>query len=135
MVEYISGVNGTGKTRTLAQAAIITAQSSKGNVIFVDDTDKLKYALPSNIRLINTEDYMINSSVCLCGFLLGLCASDFDLTDVFVDSTTDIIEESKTNVDDFMEIISRVSEAIGVNFHFAVNDKHEDILMYQRVEG
>ena len=135
MVEYISGVNGTGKTRTLAQAAIITAQSSKGNVIFVDDTDKLKYALPSNIRLINTEDYMINSSVCLCGFLRGLCASDFDLTDVFVDSTTDIIEESKTNVDDFMEIISRVSEATGVNFHFAVNDKHEDILMYQRVEG
>ena len=135
MVEYISGVNGTGKTRTLAQAAIITAQSSKGNVIFVDDTDKLKYALPSNIRLINTEDYMINSSVCLCGFLLGLCASDFDLTDVFVDSTTDIIEESKTNVDDFMEIIRRVSEATGVNFHFAVNDKHEDILMYQRVEG
>lgn len=135
MVEYISGVNGTGKTRTLAQAAIITAQSSKGNVIFVDDTDKLKYALPSNIRLINTEDYMINSSVCLCGFLLGLCASDFDLTDVFVDATTDIIEESKTNVDDFMEIISRVSEATGVNFHFAVNDKHEDILMYQRVEG
>ena len=57
MVEYISGVNGTGKTRTLAQAAIITAQSSKGNVIFVDDTDKLKYALPSNIRLINTEDW------------------------------------------------------------------------------
>ena len=135
MVEYISGVNGTGKTRTLAQAAIITAQSSKGNVIFVDDTDKLKYALPSNIRLINTEDYMINSSVCLCGFLLGLCASDFDLTDVFVDSTTDIIEESKTNVDDFMEIINRVSEATGENFHFAVNDKHEDILMYQRVEG
>ena len=135
MVEYISGVNGTGKTRTLAQAAIITAQSSKGNVIFVDDTDKLKYALPSNIRLINTEDYMINSSICLCGFLLGLCASDFDLTDVFVDSTTDIIEESKTNVDDFMEIISRVRESTGVNFHFAVNDKHEDILMYQRVEG
>ena len=135
MVEYISGVNGTGKTRTLAQAAIITAQSSKGNVIFVDDTDKLKYELPSNIRLINTEDYMINSSVCLCGFLLGLCASDFDLTDVFVDSTTDIIEESKTNVDDFMEIINRVREATGVNFHFAVNDKHEDILMYQRVEG
>lgn len=135
MVEYISGVNGTGKTRTLAQAAIITAQNSNGNVIFVDDTDKLKYELPSNIRLINTEDYMINSSVCLCGFLLGLCASDFDLTDVFVDSTTDIIEESKTNVDDFMEIINRVSEATGVNFHFAVNDKHEDILMYQRVEG
>lgn len=135
MVEYISGVNGTGKTRTLAQAAIITAQNSNGNVIFVDDTDKLKYELPSNIRLINTEDYMINSSVCLCGFLLGLCASDFDLTDVFVDSTTDIIEESKTNVDDFMEIINRVSKATGVNFHFAVNDKHEDILMYQRVEG
>ena len=36
MVEYITGINGIGKTRVLVQAAAATAQESKGNVVFID---------------------------------------------------------------------------------------------------
>ncbi len=67
----------------------------------------------------------------LCGFLVGLCASDYDLTDVFVDSTVDIINNDKTNMDDFFEVLTIISEQTGVNFHFAVCDKYVPELAYQ----
>lgn len=133
MVEYIVGINGIGKTKVLAEAAIVTAQNSKGNVVYVDCSDKLNLRVPSAIRLINTRDYEITSAVALYGFLIGLCASDYDLTDIFVDSTLDIISNNETNIDDFMEIITKVSETTGVNFHFSICDKSEKELIHQSV--
>lgn len=133
MVEYVTGVNGIGKTRIMAQAAIGAAEASKGNVIYVDCSSKLNYELPSSIRLINTSDYKIGSAVALYGFLIGLCTSDYDLTDVFVDSTMDIIANNKTNINDFMEIVTKVSDATGVDFHFSVSDSCEKEISYQSI--
>ena len=59
MVEYITGINGVGKTRIMCEACINTAAESKGNVIFIDVSDKLSTRLPSNIRLINVSDFGI----------------------------------------------------------------------------
>ena len=89
--------------------------------------------MPSNIRLINISDYDINSAVAFFGFLTGLCASDYDLTDVFVDSTMQIISGKKTSINDFMDIVTQISEKTGVNFHFAVDDKQEREMIYQDV--
>lgn len=136
MVEYITGSNGSGKTKVLIEAAEETAKNSKGNVIYLDSSDKLFLTLDADIRLINAENYFINGAISFCGFLVGLCAGDYDLTDVFVDSTLDIISKAsngKTNIDDLMEIVTEVSNATGVNFHFAVGDSMERELAYQSV--
>lgn len=133
MVEYITGINGIGKTRVLLETAIATADKSKGNVVFLDCSNKLNLILPKSIRLINPKEYGINSARGLCGFLLGLCASDFDLTDIFVDSVMDIFENNDTNIDDFMEVITKSARNTGVNFHFSVNDVYEKEVIYQSV--
>ena len=132
MVDYITGVNGTGKTRLLVQTAITTADISNGSVVFVDCEGRQQLHLPSKIRLIKTADYDINSAVTLIGFLLGLCASNFDLTDIFIDSTHKIIKKD-TDLNDFMEIITKASENTGVNFHFSISDSEEKQLVYQNV--
>ncbi len=134
MVEYITGVNGIGKTKILAQTAIATAQLSKGNVVYIDCSDKLNLKMPSNIRLVNAKDYNISSAFGLYGFLAGLCAGDFDLTDVFVDSTLEIISNNKTNIKDFMEIVTRISDRTGVNFYFSICDEYEKELIHQSVD-
>lgn len=134
MVEYITGVNGIGKTKILAQTAIATAQLSKGNVVYIDCSDKLNLKMPSNIRLVNAKDYNISSALGLYGFLTGLCAGDFDLTDVFVDSTLEIISNNKTNIKDFMEIVTRISDRTGVNFYFSICDEYEKELIHQSVD-
>lgn len=130
MVDYITGINGAGKSRVLFEAAVSTAEISDGNVVFIDCGDRLNNILPSNIRLINMLDYELGSATAFFGFLIGLCASDYDLTDVFVDSAVDVIASSHTNPDDFFEILAKVSEKTGVNFHFAVCDKYTKELAY-----
>lgn len=132
MVDYITGINGTGKTRILVQTASATAQISKGSVVFIDCEGRQKLHLPQNIRLINTSDYDINSAVSLIGFLLGLCASNFDITDIFIDSTHKIMKKD-TDLNDFMEIITKASENTGVNFHFSIGSDDEKQLIYQNV--
>lgn len=125
MVEYITGINGTGKSKILSEAAICSAMSSKGNVIYVDSSDKLSLALPASIRLINASNYEIGSASALYGFLVGLCVSDYDLTDIFVDSTLELIANNDTEITDFMEIVSKLSDRTGVDFHFSVIDEYE----------
>lgn len=131
MVDYIVGINGIGKTRVLAEAAIATSQMSDGNVVFIDCTNGLERILPLNIRLININDYGIKSAMSFYGFLSGICASDYDLTDVFIDSITDIISDKETDINDLFEFLSGISNSLGVNFHFSVYDKYVPELIYQ----
>ena len=63
--------------------------------------------LPSSIRLINADDYEIDSVLALSGFLMGLCASDYDLTDVFVDSALDLFVDNKDEINDCLLYTSR----------------------------
>lgn len=133
MVEYITGINGIGKTRIMAEAAVATSQTSGGNVIYVDCTDKLNIGLPRSIRLINAAEYQIDSISALSGFLMGLCASDYDLTDIFVDSALDIFIRNKDEINEFLKIITNASKSTGVNFHFSISDVSTPELVYQSV--
>ncbi len=134
MVDYITGICGIGKTRLLAESAVATSEISKGNVVYIDCSDKLNLALPSEIRLINIKDYGIESATAFYGVLTGLCASNYDLTDVFIDSTQEIISFDKTDLNDFMEIVTKMSEKTGVSFHFSVGDAENKDLVYQDVK-
>ncbi|MGN0523013.1 MAG: hypothetical protein ACI4IG_01940 [Eubacterium sp.] len=122
MTEYITGGKGEGKTRMLFEASVGTADASNGHVIYVDSSDKLLKILPNNIRLINFSNYGLSSSTAFIGFLIGLCESDYDLTDVFVDSSINFVS-SKTDTDDFFKVVDIISNKTGVNFHFAVTDE------------
>lgn len=133
MVEYITGIKGIGKTRIMAETAVATAETSGGNVVYVDCTDKLTSELPRSIRLINAKDYEIDCISSLSGFLMGLCASDYDLTDIFVDSALDLFAGRKAEIDEFLEIIARASKSTGVNFHFSISDVETPQLAYQSV--
>lgn len=133
MVEYIKGVNGIGKSRVLAEAAVSTAQLSKGHIVYVDCTDKLTLALPRSIRLINASDYAVGSIGELSGFLMGVCAGDYDITDVFVDAAPELIGADKYEAQEFFEMISRASQATGVDFHFCIPDVSRSELEYSLV--
>lgn len=128
MVNLIVGSSGTGKTKQLVERVMDTAKNSKGNVVCIDKGKKLSLLLPSNIRFIDVGDYNLNSSIAFYGFLIGLCAGDYNLTDVFIDSTRDIIP-GNTDINDFIEIVSKLSENTHVNFHFSIcsDDDYEDM--------
>lgn len=134
MVNYITGDNGCGKTNKLVKMATELAQDEKRCIAFVDYGNDLKCLLPRSIRYINSLDYNIEGAISLYGFLSGICASNFDLTDVFVDSTMKIIKNNKTSMDDFISIVNSLSKATNVDFHFAYIDKFTPDLTHESVK-
>ncbi|MGN0532371.1 MAG: hypothetical protein ACI4IN_06210 [Eubacterium sp.] len=132
MTEYIIGGKGEGKTRMLFEASVGIAKSSNGKVIYVDSDNKLIHMLPNNIRLINYNSYGLSSSIAFIGFLIGLCESDYDITDIFVDSSIDFIS-SNTNTDDFFRIVNTISKKTDIDFHFAVTDEFKQTISFVSV--
>lgn len=87
MITLIVGKKGTGKTKKLIQAASEAVERSDGNVVVIEKGAKLTYDLTHRVRLVDTEQYAINGFDMLLGFVSGICAGNYDVTDIFVDST------------------------------------------------
>ena len=90
MVTLIVGKKGTGKTKKLINLTNDAVEASNGNVVVIEKGSKLTYDVTHKARLIDTEQYAITGYDAFFGFLSGLCAGNYDLTDVLVDSTLKI---------------------------------------------
>ncbi|WP_294836484.1 hypothetical protein [Eubacterium sp.] len=133
MLDYISGQKGTGKTRMLTETAIYTAQQSKGNVVFAEYGSKISRILPVSVRHIDMKQYGITSAWQLYGFFAGICAGNYDITDIFVDATNCENFCENSDIDDFIEILKNLSNDIGVNIHLALSDEYSVEVSYTDV--
>ncbi len=95
MITLLTGKKGSGKTKKLIELANKAASESKGNVVVLEKGSKLTYDIAPSIRLINVDDYSVNGEAALQGFVCGILAGNYDITDVFVDSTLKVIDEEE----------------------------------------
>ena len=93
MVKLITGVKGTGKTKTLIEMVNKAQQETKGCVVCIEKGNKLRYDVNSQIRLIDTCEYLVSDAQSLFGFVAGILASNYDVTDIFIDSCLKICDE------------------------------------------
>ena len=91
MVQLLVGNKGCGKTKKLIELASEAAKVSKGNVVCVEKGDSLRFDLTYHIRLIDSEEYGINGPDAYYGFIAGLLAGNYDITEVFGDATFRIL--------------------------------------------
>ncbi len=87
MVKLIVGNKGFGKTKILIDMVHKAAAASNGNVVCVEKGDVLTFDLKHDVRLVNAEAYHLEGFDALYGFLAGLMAGNYDITDIFVDAT------------------------------------------------
>ena len=88
MVTLLIGKKGTGKTKKLISLANEAVAASTGNVVVIEKGSKLTYDVTHKARLIDTEQYLISGYDMLFGFISGICAGNYDVTDILVDSTS-----------------------------------------------
>ena len=55
MIKLITGVPGTGKTKTLISMVNEAVKTSKGNVVCIEKGIKLRFDIDYNARLINAD--------------------------------------------------------------------------------
>ena len=101
MITLILGKKGSGKTKKLMDLCNTAVEQSKGNVVFIEKDNTLTYDLSHKARLVAAEDYAIRCYGCLYGFIAGMCAGNYDITDIFVDSTLIDAKVERTDVEVF----------------------------------
>ena len=127
MVTLIIGKKGTGKTKKLINLAAEAVAASKGNVVVIEKGSKLTYDVSHKARLIDTEHYEITGYDAFFGFLSGLCAGNYDVTDVLVDSTLKIGGQDFTAVAQFIEKVNSLATKTETKFTFLVSADEKEI--------
>lgn len=85
MIRLIYGSKGSGKTGMIIDEANTLAKECDGELVFLTDSDKYKFKINYNVRLINVTDYDVASDTELSGFIRGIIAGNADISHVFID--------------------------------------------------
>ncbi len=115
MVTLIIGKKGSGKTKKLIQLANEAVAASSGNVVVVEKGAKLTYDVTHKARLIDTDQYLVNGYDMLFGFISGICAGNYDVTDILVDSTFKICPDGIEGLEEFVKKLHELSETAETN--------------------
>ncbi|MGN1135473.1 MAG: hypothetical protein ACI4SF_04570 [Oscillospiraceae bacterium] len=86
MVKIITGKKGTGKTKILIDMINDASKKSDGYVVCIDKSEKLRYDIPTNVRIVDTDANNIYSFEAFYGLVAGLVAGNYDIKEIFVDS-------------------------------------------------
>ena len=102
MIHVIMGLKGSGKTKKLIDAIHAAVAEAHGDVVCIEYGKKLTYDVSYKVRLVDSKEYGIKSPEMLKGFLSGLHAGNFDITNVFIDNLYKTIGEDKAAGEEFV---------------------------------
>ena len=127
MIYLLTGKKGSGKTKNLIRLAKEAADKSKGCVVSIEKGDTLTFDIDYRVRLVNIESYAINDFGAFYGFVAGLLAGNYDITDILVDSTLKIGGDNLDAFADFIKKIAPLAEHAGTTLTFSVSADADDI--------
>jgi len=127
MVTLLIGKKGSGKTKKLVQKANEAVAASNGNVVVIEKGLKLTYDISSQARLVDTDAYAVTGYDMLYGFISGICAGNYDVTDIFVDSTFKICPEGVDGLEDFTKKTQALAETSKANIVMLISADEADL--------
>ena len=127
MIKLIIGKKGSGKTKKLVDMVNAAANESLGNVVCVEKGDTLTYSVTHKARLIDTDHYEVSGYDMLFGFLSGICAGNYDVTDILVDSTFKICPEGVDGLEDFVKKVSALADSAETKITLLISAAEEDL--------
>ena len=110
MIHVIMGLKGSGKTKKLIEAINEAVASAHGDVVCIEYGKKLTYDVTYKVRLVDSKEYGICSPEMLKGFLSGLHAGNFDITNVFIDNLYKTIGQDQAANEAFVEWVAKFAQ-------------------------
>lgn len=127
MIKLIVGHKGSGKTKTMIQMANEAVKTSNGNVVCVEKGIQLTYDLNYQVRLVDIDQYSVTDYEGLYGFLCGLMAGNYDITDIFCDATFKICGKNPERFADMVDKLYKLTSANGLTIVFTVSCEPEEL--------
>lgn len=122
MVKVIMGLKGSGKTKQLIDLVSKALEKEHGDVVCMEKGPVLTYDIPYQARLIQTSDYNFGTFSFFKGFLSGLRAGNYDITDVFIDSLYKMVDShEEKDVEDFLDWLNAFSEKENIDFTLTIS--------------
>ena len=122
MVRLIMGVKGSGKTKRLIELINNSAKDEPGNVVCIEANRNLTYDIHYHIRLIDAQEYKLNSYDLLRGFISGLYAGNYDISHVFIDNLFKIVGgEIGCDNENFLNWLDRFGEQNNIKFTVSIS--------------
>ena len=106
MIHVIMGLKGSGKTKKLIDAINAAVADAHGDVVCIEYGKKLTYDVTYKVRLVDSKEYGISSPDMLKGFLSGLHAGNFDITNVFIDNLYKTIGQDQAANEAFVDWVA-----------------------------
>ena len=122
MIHVIMGLKGSGKTKKLIDSIHAAVATASGDVVCIEYGKKLTYDVNYRARLVDSKEYGINNLDMLKGFLSGLHAGNFDITNVYIDNLYKTIGSDRAAGEEFVAWCAKFAEVNSMNITITVSD-------------
>lgn len=127
MVKLIMGGKGTGKTKTIIDLVNAAAAEEKGTVVCIAKGNKLTFDISHGARLVDVSDYAVKGYAGLLGFLSGIHAGNYDISQFYIDSLYKTVDDSNTeNAEQFLRDLDAFAEKHNAQFTVAITEDEKD---------
>ena len=105
MIKLIVGNKGTGKTKVMVDMINENLTQVKGNIVCIEKGMQTNHSIPTSVRLIDVDEYKIKGCKRFYGFFAGICASNYDIEQIYVDGILKVLEH---DMEDFAELVEKI---------------------------
>ena len=126
MIRVILGLKGSGKTKKLIESIHEALSQTNGDVVCIEYGKKLTYDVNYKVRLVDSQEYAITNAAMLKGFLSGLHAGNFDITNVFIDNLYKTIGNDVAAAEDFIGWCANFAAANNMNITMTISESPEN---------
>ena len=122
MIHVIMGLKGSGKTKKLIDSINAAVAEAHGDVVCIEYGKKLTYDVNYRVRLVDSQEYGISNSDMLKGFLSGLHAGNFDITNVYIDNLYKTIGTDRAAGEEFILWVAQFAQNNNMEITVTVSD-------------
>jgi len=127
MATLLTAKKGSGKTKKLIEMANAALEKSNGNVVVIEKGQQMTYTIPYAARLVDSDAYDIKGADALLGFISGICAGNYDVTDIIVDSTLKITGTGAEICEYLVSELKKLSASADTNVVLSISAAEEEI--------
>ena len=110
MIKLIVGGKGSGKTKVLIDMIHEAVKTTAGNIVVIEKSMVLTTQIPYAARLIDVDEYGITGADKLYGFVAGVLAGNYDITELFIDGLLKIVDH---NMDAAAQVLDGIAKITG----------------------
>ena len=105
MLKLIVGTKGAGKTKTMLEMIDKATKTTSGNIVEIEKCMKLTTEINHAARLVDVDEYNVVGADMLYGFVAGVLAGNYDITELFIDGILRIIDH---NLDEAEKVLMKI---------------------------